>query len=76
MLLAGVIAGSVGWEAVFYIMGGLSVMWMILWVIFVADSPEKLSLISQNERDLIVDALNAEVGGRKKEVFFGKYYVT
>ncbi|GJQ72178.1 hypothetical protein Trydic_g3270 [Trypoxylus dichotomus] len=67
MLLAGVIAGSLGWEAVFYIMGGLSAIWMLLWVVLIADSPEKLSLISEEERTLIVGALNAEAGGKKKE---------
>lgn len=68
MLTAGVIAGSLGWEAVFYIMGGLSAIWMVLWVFLVADSPEKLSIISEQERTSIVSALNAEAGGKKKEV--------
>lgn len=69
MLMAGVIAGSLGWEAVFYIMGGLSAIWMILWVFLVEDSPEKLSIISEEEKKFIVNALKEEVGGRKNEVF-------
>lgn len=68
MLMAGIIAGSLGWEAVFYIMGGLSAIWMVLWVLLIADSPEKLSLISEEERDEIVNALRAEVGGKQKQV--------
>lgn len=68
MLLSGVIASKIGWEAVFYIMGGASAIWLILWVILVADSPEKQPLIDQEERDMIMNALKAEGGGDHKEV--------
>lgn len=68
MLMAGVIAGSLGWEAVFYIMGGLSVIWIILWIVLVSDNPEKSSLVSEEEKNLIVGALRAEVGGTPKQV--------
>ncbi|KAK9720159.1 Major Facilitator Superfamily [Popillia japonica] len=67
MLMAGVIAGSLGWEAVFYIMGGLSVIWIILWIVLVSDNPEKSSLVSEEEKNLIVGALRAEVGGTPKQ---------
>lgn len=67
MLLSGVIAGTLGWEYVFYIMGGLASIWLILWVLLVADSPEEQSLISQEERDMIVTSLKAEGGGEHKE---------
>lgn len=57
MLMAGILAGSLGWESVFYVMGGLSCIWIILWVWLVQDSPEKQALISQKERDFIITAL-------------------
>lgn len=60
MLISGIIAGGLGWEQVFYIQGGLSILWLIAWVFLSADSPEKQTLISQEERDYIINALNAE----------------
>ncbi|KAL5282192.1 hypothetical protein ACFFRR_005424 [Megaselia abdita] len=58
ILLSGVIAANCGWEAVFYIMGGLSAIWMILWIILIQDSPNTQPFISQEERDLI----NSQLG--------------
>lgn len=60
MLISGIIAGGLGWEQVFYIQGGLSILWLIAWICLTSDSPEKQSLISQEERDYIVNSLNAE----------------
>lgn len=60
MLISGIIAGALGWEQVFYIQGGLSILWLIAWIFLTADSPEKQTLISEEERDYIVNALNAE----------------
>lgn len=60
MLISGIIAGGLGWEQVFYIQGGLSILWLIAWIFLTADSPEKQTLISQEERDYIVNSLNAE----------------
>lgn len=60
MLISGIIAGALGWEQVFYIQGGLSILWLIAWVFLTADTPEKQTLISQEERDYIVNALNSE----------------
>lgn len=60
MLISGIIAGALGWEQVFYIQGGLSILWLIVWAFLTADSPEKQTLISQEERDYITNALAAE----------------
>lgn len=58
ILLSGVIAADCGWEAVFYIMGGLSAIWMILWTILIQDNPNTQPFISQEERDFI----NSQLG--------------
>lgn len=58
ILLSGVIAAGCGWEAVFYIMGGLSAIWMILWAILVQDNANKQPFISREERDYI----NSQLG--------------
>ncbi|XP_062706661.1 sialin [Aedes albopictus] len=62
MLMAGVLAGSLGWESVFYVMGGLSCIWLVLWVLLVQDSPSKQALISAEERTFITSSLGGEGG--------------
>lgn len=62
MLLSGLIAGSLGWQLVFYIEGGLSAIWLLFWAFLIADSPKKQKLITQEERDFIVSSLAAESG--------------
>lgn len=63
MLMAGQLAGSLGWESVFYVMGGLSVIWIILWVWLIQDSPSKQPLIDNDERNMIEQALIEGGGG-------------
>lgn len=68
MLMAGVLAGNLGWESVFYVMGGLSCIWLVLWVWLIQDNPNKQSLISAEERNMIMTSLsnedpNAPAGG-------------
>ncbi|KAE8741674.1 hypothetical protein FOCC_FOCC012795 [Frankliniella occidentalis] len=50
MLLSGVLAGALGWASVFYVMGGLSLAWCVLWLLLVADSPAQQRGISAAER--------------------------
>ncbi|XP_030383190.1 sialin-like [Scaptodrosophila lebanonensis] len=57
ILMSGVIAVKFGWEWVFYVMGGLSCIWMILWIFMVQDNPNKQRFISEQERELINDSL-------------------
>lgn len=58
MLMAGMLAEYFGWASIFYVMGGLSCIWMFLWVFFVQDTPQQQPYIDQNERDYIVKSLN------------------
>ncbi|CAK1555911.1 unnamed protein product [Leptosia nina] len=60
MLMAGVLTATLGWESVFYVMGGLSAIWCILWVFLIKDSPAEQPLISQEERDLIITSLGGK----------------
>lgn len=57
--MAGIIASHSGWEFIFYDMGIVSALWLILWVWLIQDSPSKQPLISQAERDLINNALGS-----------------
>ncbi|KAJ8916857.1 hypothetical protein NQ315_005864 [Exocentrus adspersus] len=58
MLLSGIIAGGINWEAVFYIQGGASTLWLLLWAILIADTPQSQKFISEEERDYIQSSLN------------------
>lgn len=60
MLMAGVLAGNLGWESVFYVMGGLSCIWLLLWVWLIQDTPSKQMLISQEERTFITSSLGGD----------------
>jgi MFS transporter, ACS family, solute carrier family 17 (sodium-dependent inorganic phosphate cotransporter), other len=62
MLMAGILAEWYGWESIFYVMGGLSCIWMFLWIILVQDTPEKQPFIDQVERDYILSSLNTGSG--------------
>ncbi|XP_031618770.1 putative inorganic phosphate cotransporter [Contarinia nasturtii] len=63
MLLAGILAGTLGWESVFYVMGFASAIWIVLWMWLVQDTPSKQPLISQEERNYI----NSSLGSNEHE---------
>lgn len=67
ILLAGVLSANLGWESVFYVMGGLSCVWMLLWVILVQDNPNKQSFISAEERHMITASLGNDEHAAKEE---------
>ncbi|RZC32966.1 sialin, partial [Asbolus verrucosus] len=66
MLLSGVISGTLNWQAVFYIEGGVSALWLFLWVWLVADTPQKQRLISAEERDFIMTSLGGDTNSSKQ----------
>lgn len=67
MLMAGQLAGNLGWASVFYVMGGLSAIWLVLWVFLIQDSPSKQALISPEERELIQSSLGKDEGSEESE---------
>ena len=50
---SGLLAAVLGWQEVFYVQGGLSLIFIVLWFAFVYDSPEKHPWISEAETELI-----------------------
>lgn len=60
----------IGWESVFYVMGGMSCTWCILWIVFVQDSPLQQPYIDQEERDMLVQALGTKPKEATKVIFF------
>ncbi|KAF5270712.1 hypothetical protein FQA39_LY01450 [Lamprigera yunnana] len=64
-LVTGLIAGKYGWEAIFYIEGSASAVWLLMWVLLTADSPEQHKFITETERTMITSSLSK--GGEDSE---------
>ncbi|XP_022227411.2 sialin [Drosophila obscura] len=60
ILLAGMLSAQWGWKSVFYVMGLLSCIWMLLWTVLVQDNPNKQRFISAEERLMITSSLGTE----------------
>ena len=56
LVTSGLIAShpSLGWEGIFYLHGGLSLIWCVLWVVCVSDTPQKHPFISDTEKEFII----------------------
>ena len=50
----GYICKLLGWAALFYIPGGISIVWLALWTALVANDPAQHRFISDAERDYIL----------------------
>lgn len=46
-----------GWPSIFYLLGIAGFAWCFFWYIYVTDTPQKHSKISEKERDYIVKSL-------------------
>lgn len=53
-------ASSVGWPLMFYLYGGLGLVWTVAWIFFGADCPSKHGRISQEERRYVEDGASTE----------------
>jgi ACS family sodium-dependent inorganic phosphate cotransporter len=53
LLASPLIVLSLGWPAVFYISGGLGLLWLAAWMIIAADDPEKCVSVSAQELAVI-----------------------
>ncbi|KAL8600599.1 hypothetical protein ACOMHN_062470 [Nucella lapillus] len=55
-----------GWPSVFYLMAGSVLVWCVVWMVLVTDSPLDHSRISPEERAYIVTSLTGKVSMDKK----------
>lgn len=60
--LSGLLADYAGWEYIFYVIGAISLVWYIIWLISIRSSPENDSFISKYERNYIACTI-----GKQKE---------
>ncbi|XP_046640794.1 putative inorganic phosphate cotransporter isoform X1 [Daphnia pulicaria] len=67
-LFSGMMADSLGWEAVFYIEGSLSVIVVSAWLFFIYDSPALHPRISRQEREYIESSTISAKNTRKLRV--------
>ena len=61
--LSAAIISSLGWESVFYIQAGLTLVWCCAWFLLVSDKPETFKWISNAEKEYITKA----IGNSKNE---------
>ncbi|XP_034196051.1 major facilitator superfamily transporter 9 [Osmia lignaria lignaria] len=59
MPVAGLMVEYLGWESVFYVFGGVGLVWFFLWWIIVKDKPEEDPHISKAELEYIMCSLGA-----------------
>jgi len=66
MMLSGVINNTIGWVWTFYLQGGASLIWCVLWVILVSDGPDSHTWISEGEKQLIMASHPPKEAGAAK----------
>jgi predicted MFS family arabinose efflux permease len=59
---SGILADQLGWEAVFYVRGGLAMIWCVLWLVFVYDSPQAHPRIHPAELELFESCMQGDGG--------------
>lgn len=65
--IVGYLALGFGWRPAFMIICGIGIIWMLVWFFFAADTPEKSSRVSAQERELIA-LMKAQNGGDTQEL--------
>lgn len=66
MTTAGILAKFSTWESIFYVHGGLATIWLILWAIFISDSPANNDFISETESTYIANNCAGNTENSKK----------
>lgn len=65
---SGILAESLGWESVFYVQGGLSTIWCVLWIFLVYDSPQQHPRIHPLELEMFEKTMPPTNAGSKHAV--------
>ncbi|XP_076044239.1 sialin-like [Oratosquilla oratoria] len=66
MPFSGFLAANWNWESIFYLQGGLSLVWYILWFFLAFDSPADHPWICPKERQLIQDSVGTKSSHQQK----------
>ncbi|XKL67084.1 hypothetical protein PGB90_010504 [Kerria lacca] len=60
--LCGFIAKTWGWEEIFYITGGISIVWYLIWIMLVSDDPSTDKFISESEKQYLKEKIGYSIG--------------
>ncbi|XP_058831826.1 vesicular glutamate transporter 2-like isoform X2 [Topomyia yanbarensis] len=66
MPVSGILAESWTWESVFYVFGGVGIIWCIAWFLIVKRSPERDRFITLSEKEFILKSLGQVEGETEK----------
>lgn len=58
--LSGLLADYAGWEYIFYVIGCISLIWYVIWLILIRSSPENDSFISTYEKNYISETIGTQ----------------
>lgn len=59
-MASGALAVNYGWPSIFYVFGGVGLIWCCIWAIIVRKSPEQDNFISKEEKRYILTNLNVQ----------------
>jgi len=65
MPICGYFIAWFGWESVFYLTGGLGIVWSVFWFLVIFETPAKHPRISEEERKEIEDAIGSSTSKKK-----------
>ncbi|XP_066109800.1 sialin isoform X4 [Saccopteryx bilineata] len=63
--LSGIICFYMNWTYVFYFFGIVGIIWFVLWIWLVSDTPETHKTISHQEREYILSSLKNQLSSQK-----------
>lgn len=63
--LSGMICYYMDWTYVFYLFGIIGIVWFVLWMWIVSDTPETHKTISHHEKEYIVSSLKNQLSSQK-----------
>lgn len=69
MPVCGFLISTIGWESVFYVTGGVGLLWSVLWFVFIFESPAAHPRISDEERTEIEEAIAAGQTSKRKPTY-------
>ena len=64
---SGFLCRTLGWESIFYVFGGLGLLWCLAWGLIASNSPLENGRMSLAERDYIVTSLQGQMDSTSKK---------
>lgn len=65
MPVCGFLIEYLGWESVFYVTGGIGLLWSVMWFLFIFETPAAHPRISEEERREIEDAIGSTTSKKR-----------